>query len=933
MAQKQCNANCSALHSSGVGSVPQSFGAKLALPSTNLPRRPRLLPENKKDSQLPLSPDDVARILHTARASHMASEFVKQQHRFCPARFEYQRPANWGKDVVLPICSKQPINEGGTAHLWLIEVPEEFVGEDLRKESSRSRFNAATAADPDWRYEFALKTFTSVDHKVFDNERKAFNSLKGHEGMVKYFGCFKNIEYKHASDDKFTATSSSQDQHSTGNILLEFADMDLSVYFQNRLPPALSKEVEEFWKALFVIAVAVKDIHNLKEHRGDQVREFHGWHTDIKPDNILNVEDIGTGICKFKLADPGFMQIEQAKDKGTVIPTTQCWGGTKTYGPPEYPGTSPIPVSQAIDIWSLGCVFSLAATWAILGFTGVLQFNEMRKMTIQRLHRSRQGLRVGDEDPEGDQFHDGYQLLGIVSEWHRYLRGRIRKCDAFSIQVLDLIDRKMLITTPESRIKADDLCSQLDKIIVKGSKESNDGVPLEIQKNLKEIDAAVADRLEGMRRSKGGDPGTVNGTTGEGRRSTAIDLMLKTTHRQSILPPDQGQTQHTRQSSGRVLDTQMDASLESLPHTSQRSSIIRKQGRSETGLSRGTPTRTRPSKMSSRHPPQDVFQAREAVTDRNKGNHKLRSLFTKHYQSKKDEVLTNYFDQRDIVFLVDNAESMKGDWFRATYLLETLVMKAFGQDPDGMDLNFTTGTVKITQEEKSSVFVNKMEQGSPKQGVGTNMVESLSKIFDQYLSRLRTSRGHVRDVTLIVLTDGLWSGTTRKEGVEEKIVEFLAELNRLDHGMKHRPFSIEFVRFGDDADAARRLKKLDNFLRKKKTGKKSQDVTSNYKDMIDTEHASGDVNKMLLGSFVEAYDEDEEDDSDSDYSELEDASPGANDSRWTSPPGTARGTRTSHPQSWSSTHGPPPNTPPRLALPEGNGGADAPYQRPIDARF
>ena len=29
--------------------------------------------------------------------------------------------------------------------------------------------------------------------------------------------------------------------------------------------------------------------------------------------------------------------------------------------------------------------------------------------------------------------------------------------------------------------------------------------------------------------------------------------------------------------------------------------------------------------------------------------------------------------------------------------------------------------------------------------------------------------------------------------------------------------------------------------------------------MIDTEHSTGDVNKMLLGSFVEAYDRDEGD--------------------------------------------------------------------------
>lgn len=67
--------------------------------------------------------------------------------------------------------------------------------------------------------------------------------------------------------------TSSQEHRITCNILLEFADMDLSVYFQNRLPPALSKEFEEFWKALFAIADAVKDIHNFKDNRD---KEFNG---------------------------------------------------------------------------------------------------------------------------------------------------------------------------------------------------------------------------------------------------------------------------------------------------------------------------------------------------------------------------------------------------------------------------------------------------------------------------------------------------------------------------------------------------------------------------------------------------------------------------------------------------------------------------------
>ena len=35
-------------------------------------------------------------------------------------------------------------------------------------------------------------------------------------------------------------------------------------------------------------------------------------------------------------------------------------------------------------------------------------------------------------------------------------------------------------------------------------------------------------------------------------------------------------------------------------------------------------------------------------------------------------------------------------------------------------------------------------------------------------------------------------------------------------------------------------------------------VNAELRDIVDTEHSTGDVNKMLLGSFVEEYDHDED---------------------------------------------------------------------------
>ena len=107
--------------------------------------------EGKSDGQLPLSPADIESIFRTAKASDLAAKFSEKQHQFKPAKFKFQRHANWNQDVVIPIYSKTPINEGGTAHLWLIDVPEEFVEESLRIKSCKSKFNVATPdSDPDW---------------------------------------------------------------------------------------------------------------------------------------------------------------------------------------------------------------------------------------------------------------------------------------------------------------------------------------------------------------------------------------------------------------------------------------------------------------------------------------------------------------------------------------------------------------------------------------------------------------------------------------------------------------------------------------------------------------------------------------------------------------------------------------------------------------
>lgn len=244
------------------------------------------------------------------------------------------------------------------------------------------------------------------------------------------------------------------------------------------------------------------------------------------------------------------------------------------------------------------------------------------------------------------------------------------------------------------------------------------------------------------------------------------------------------------------------------------------------------------------------------------------------------------------MFLVDNAKSMVEHWYEVTYLLETLVRKARGQDPDGMDLHFTNGSLNLEGIDNAPAFVDKMREARPQQAVLTDMVKSLSDILNKYLVQVEreklNSRFIAKDVTLVVLTDGLWGGNKKKEAIRDKIKEFLERLAQLGRNFKHRPFSIEFVQLGSDEEANARLRYLDRFLKIEQ--RHSPEKAAIYKDMIDMEPSWGDVNKMLLGSFVEVYDEEDESESEEDEGDTRslvhspsDVSAGSNAPRETSP--------------------------------------------------
>ncbi|QDS74920.1 hypothetical protein FKW77_004200 [Venturia effusa] len=245
----------------------------------------------------------------------------------------------------------------------------------------------------------------------------------------------------------------------------------------------------------------------------------------------------------------------------------------------------------------------------------------------------------------------------------------------------------------------------------------------------------------------------------------------------------------------------------------------------------------------------DIVQARIQLDAKlETTSHKLRNRFGK---IKVDPLLENYIKDRDIAFVVDNGTTMGAHWQDVVFTLETLYLKLDGLDENGVDLIFTDRAKSACNKnelKKSSgrtLLVRSMYDAQPaapdaiEERVRTNMKEVLSPIFQRYL----TSRQNKR-MTLIVLTDGVWEGSTTEEGVAEKIRDFYQSWHGKSRVVEDRWFSIQFVSFGDNATALRRLQVLDD------------DMAAIYKipDFVDTEPWTGSVKKMITGSLSDEDD-------------------------------------------------------------------------------
>ena len=507
---------------------------------------------------------------------------------------------------------------------------------------------------------------------------------------------------------------------------------------------------------------------------------------------------------------------------------------------------------QTIDIWSLACVFSIAATWVALGYQGILQYTEFRKKAVKDYQRESQ---VGADGPSeanfsNDYFHNGHVVLSEVTRWHETLRIILRKTDTITSLVLDLVDNHMLLGDPMKRFSAEKVCEELRNIFEKGEMRRSE-LGMEVPQLITDALCQLDDSAPANPSPKTPSGKASSNSHSRNAKSARLEIpMMKTTHRSIYYKSKQDPMSPPLDDLDLMGETETlepEVASNSLPHNVEKDapfSPTRYQSMDElsqmtssvTQSMYGTPLRKVPGASNQfnnlRAPPQNVFQAKQQLDKESKKGakgliSKMKKVFGKETKETKDKVLSSHFGNRDLVsfalarltgrntehllkvFLIDNGATMRQHWDEATMLLDVLVNKAAGQDPNGPDLLFTLGNHKLNAEKKTAAFTDAMghPDAVPTDSAATDIRVPLGKIFEKYLKNFENA------MTIIVLTDGLWQGVQDKNEVSDQIVTFVKTVRDLTNNVVPRRVSIEFIQFGADPEATARLFDLDDHLK------------------------------------------------------------------------------------------------------------------------
>lgn len=302
---------------------------------------------------------------------------------------------------------------------------------------------------------FALKALKDgTCQEVFDQETTSLKRVmaKQHPNIVCLLGTMER-----------QSTSESQRGQKTSKYYLIFpwADANLEDFITKKHPTTDSPArgamlVRWLAREILGLATALKLVHLSEDENKDG--KTLGRHGDIKPQNILwyhnhgQKEDMGT----LKLADFGAAEFHSEHSVNIQSSLAQH---SPTHRAPEHDIVD--TVSPKVDLWSLGAVLLELVVWYMCGHEGWNAFSYGRSADDD-------GHRFVSVKLKLDKYFNVDKRRSSVAYVKESVHRRIsdlrhhKLCSAYFTQLLDLIEKRMLVVSHNDRISCDELVEKFE---------------------------------------------------------------------------------------------------------------------------------------------------------------------------------------------------------------------------------------------------------------------------------------------------------------------------------------------------------------------------------------------------------------------------------------------------------------------------------------
>ncbi|XP_024920295.1 homeodomain-interacting protein kinase 1-like [Cynoglossus semilaevis] len=171
-----------------------------------------------------------------------------------------------------------------------------------------------------------MSTRETVALKIF-TKKQSTNDAQEEEAILKTM--------KALNSDRFNVISLKNSFIYRGHYCLEFEKLDMTLRDFLKKKQAVSLQLEEIRPILHQLAIALDFLKGAKV-----------IHADLKPENVMMVDHVQQPL-KVKIIDLGLAIGNRGESRGWTLQS--LW-----YRSPEV--LLGAPVSEAIDVWSLGCI-------------------------------------------------------------------------------------------------------------------------------------------------------------------------------------------------------------------------------------------------------------------------------------------------------------------------------------------------------------------------------------------------------------------------------------------------------------------------------------------------------------------------------------------------------------------------------------------------